>query len=109
MAMRASGAVFAGIGPRPGPVLRDRDVLATLKLHGIHSVTADALASIQRQIAREPQQDKALAALAEGLRSYVSGKAGQGTVVVDQRVIEDVVAESTRNEEDIQEVRLLSG
>ena len=83
-----------------------REILSVLKLHGIHTLTADAIASIQRQIAREDDPRSALATLAGDLRKYIASKKdGASGAVIDQNVIRDVVAESTRNEEDTQQVR----
>lgn len=81
--------------------LSDKQIVAQLKLKGLSAVTAEAVASIQRVLAREREPDAALSALAKSLRATLhSRSAGGAGAVVDQRLVEDVVAESTRNEDD---------
>jgi hypothetical protein len=76
-------------------MMTEMEMVRDLKLFGLHAVTADALASIYRQIAKEPVPKEALKTLAQKLRAYVSG-----TGRVDNAAVLQVVAAETRNEED---------
>ncbi len=79
---------------------REKDVVAALKLAGIHTVTADGLACIRRQIAREEDQPGALAVLAAAVRDRLAARGGGSGLSVDAALVTDVVAEATRGEED---------
>lgn len=81
----------------------NQHVVAQLKLKGLSAVTADALTCIQRVLAHEKDPASVLSTLAKSLRSaLLTRTASGGSSVVDQRLVEDVVADMTRNEEDTQ-------
>lgn len=83
--------------------ISNQHVVAQLKLKGLSAVTAGALVSIQRVLAHETDPAAVLSTLAKSLRTALLARtAGGGSSVVDQLLVEDVVADATRNEEDTQ-------